>query len=469
MAANMEMSHMTASNRGNVRGRSRWSAPLLALLAGAGLAGCGGLLDVENPNNVNAEDVEKPAAATALANGAQRQVSFGVDGLVLLASEASDELEWSGSRDAWLEIDQGKFSNGYNEFSDANIAAGATYSGVAFLAARWLADKAVAVLEAQQKAGTLIDKSNLAKAYLWSAIWYVSAADLMDDVVLGSNRDSAAAPIGEAAMRTLYDTAVTRLTKGLALATGTLRVDILMMRARAYFNQAIWDRVHNPKRAGGGIVAAGANVSAAVADAQAALAAAPSPTYRLQFTYSAATGSSEFGGWIGSRQEMRIAPTYAARVGSAKWGATTLMDPIDNTADPRVDAEQKMFAAASTYWPLTITSTREMYLILAEAALAGVGSAGTFAGNINALRALDGLSAWTGAAGQPSAQGMLAYERQANLFLMGRRLADHYRFNVRSPEWLPNSQAVTQPGTFFPITARECLSNPNIGAAKCST
>ncbi len=454
---------MTSTYRLNGRGRSHWSAPLVALVAAAGLAGCGNLLDVENPNNVASDDVLLPVAATALVNGAQRHVSFAVNEAVLLEAEASDELEWSGSRDGWLELDQGKLSNGYNEFTDAR------YPDVA--RARWLADFAIKTLEDQQAKGTLISPTNLARAYLWAALIYTTAADLFDDIVIGSDRDSAGPPIGEAAMRDLYATAAGYLGKALALpaATGNLKVDILMMRARANFGQAVWDRVHNPKRAGGGIITAGANVSQAVQDAQDALTAAPNATYRLQFTYSAATGSSDFGGWIGSRQEMRIAPTYAARVGSNKWGATTLMDPIDNKADPRVDAIKKEMEGASTYWPQTITSTREMHLILAEAALTGVASAGTFDGHINALRALDGLSAWTGAAGQPTAQAMLAYERQANLFLYGRRLTDMYRFNVRSPEWLSTAQAISAPGTFFPITARECLSNPNIGAAKCST
>lgn len=449
---------MTSTYRLNGRGRS-WSAPLVALVAAAGLAGCGNLLDVENPNNVAADDVTLPVAATALVNGAQQRVSFAVNGTLLVYSEATDELEWCGSRDGWLELDQGKLSNGYNEFTDSY------YPLVA--RARWMADFAIKTLEQQQAAGTLISTTNLARAYLWAGVIYTTAADMFDDIVIGSDRDSAGPAIGEAAMRGLYDTAIGYLTTGLGLATGTLAVDIRMMRARAAFNQAVWDRVHNPKRAGGGIVAAGANVTAAVADAQAALAAAPNATYRLQFTYSSATGSSEFGGWIGSRQEMRIAPTYAARVGSNKWGATTLMDPIDNVIDPRVDAEQKAYAAASTYWPMTITSTREMHLILAEAAMAGVATGATAQTHINNLRALNSLGAWDGAT--PAPQTMLAYERQSNLFLMGRRLSDHYRFSITSPQWLSTSQALSAPGTFLPITARECLSNPLIGAAKCST
>ena len=85
--------------------------------------------------------------------------------------------------------------------------------------------------------------------------------------------------------------------------------------------------------------------------------------------------------------------------------------------------------------------------------------------HINNLRALNTLGAWNGATPAPTT--MLAYERQANLFLMGRRLSDHYRFSANSPQWLSTSQAISAPGTFLPITARECLSNPLIGGENC--
>jgi hypothetical protein len=47
-----------------------------------------------------------------------------------------------------------------------------------------------------------------------------------------------------------------------------------------------------------------------------------------------------------------------------------------------------------------------------------------------------------------------------NLFLQGRRLADHYRFDDPSPEW--NPEAKSDDGTFLPIAITEVRSNPNI-------
>jgi len=77
------------------------------------------------------------------------------------------------------------------------------------------------------------------------------------------------------------------------------------------------------------------------------------------------------------------------------------------------------------------------------------------------------LPPWTGAAGQPTALQMLQHERMANLFLTGRRLADLYRFNLDNAQWEPTAQARSG-NWFLPISAQECLSNPNIGAAGCS-
>ncbi len=445
---------MTTTYRLSGRGRSRWSAPLLALAA-AGLVGCGSLLEVDNPNNIKAEDTEKPVAATSLVNGAERQVSFGISAVLLPIAEISDELEWVGSRDAWLELDQGKVSNGYNEFTDAAMPPMA--------AARWLADDAITVLEKQQAASTLQDPLDLAKAYLWGGIAYVTIADWFDDFVF-SNKDSAGTPIGHANMRGLYDTAEGYLTKGLGLANAngdaSLALTIRAMRARERFAKAVW-----VKTAGGGLVNA-ADVAGAVTDANAVLNAVPSPDWKFEFTYNSITGTPDPGGWINSRHEMRLGPPYVAQVSPNKWGATILQDPIDAKPDPVVDAIQKKFKTDDLYTAYTVVSAREMHLIVAEAALAGGNTIG-FQTAINDLRDLDGLSNWTIASSVP-ALTMLQYERQANLFMQGRRLADQYRFAIPATNWNAGAEALTKPGTFLPITARECLSNPNIGAEKCS-
>jgi hypothetical protein len=59
----------------------------------------------------------------------------------------------------------------------------------------------------------------------------------------------------------------------------------------------------------------------------------------------------------------------------------------------------------------------------------------------------------------PTAQDLLIHERRVNLFLQGRRLNDMYRFGIQSSMWQASSSAVTNPGTFLPITKVELDAN----------
>jgi hypothetical protein len=104
-----------------------------------------------------------------------------------------------------------------------------------------------------------------------------------------------------------------------------------------------------------------------------------------------------------------------------------------------------------------------MHLILAEDALVR-GDNAAFSTHINAARAWGGLSDWTAGSGV-SQEDILIHERQVNLFIMGRRLNDMYRFDIESDMWEPASTAASAPGTFFPITKSEidanCFINPD--------
>jgi hypothetical protein len=449
------------------KGRSRWSAPIAGLLA-AGLLGCGGLLDVSNPNNIKGDDILLPAAGTALANGVLSRVASGIDQAALPYHVASDEMAWIGSRDGFRELDQGKLSNAFNEFSDGFFPALAQ--------ARWLADEAIAILEEEQTAATIVNVLDLARVYLYAAMAYVTIGNIYDDYVF-SDRATAGQPIGPANMGSLYVTAIDYLTRGLAIASGrdaNLTRELTAMRARANFDRAVWDLVGNTPVSTGMVNSASSFVTAAVADANAVLGmSGTTAAWKYEFTFSSGTsgtGGNTHGLWLNTRQENRLGGTYVQlHPTNPTWNdVTVLLDPIDNVPAPFVHATQRAFKAASQFVPITMLSTREMHLILAEAALAG-GNTGGFATAINNLRAIDGLTAWNQGAPQVPALTLLMHSRQSNLFLQARRLSDQYRFDVASPEWQAGSQALTSPGRFFPITAIECLANPNIGAGNCST
>ena len=137
-----------------------------------------------------------------------------------------------------------------------------------------------------------------------------------------------------------------------------------------------------------------------------------------------------------------------------------LKDPLDNKGDPELARfllnKTEGFLKKTRYGSLTFLSARELHLIVAEAALAGGDNAG-FQNAINAERALDSLTAYTGAG--PTALAMLHYERQRNLFMQGKRLFDEYRFGTNADLWQAGSEAITKPGTFLPITISERLAN----------
>ncbi|HYU79076.1 MAG TPA: RagB/SusD family nutrient uptake outer membrane protein, partial [Vicinamibacterales bacterium] len=140
--------------------------------------------------------------------------------------------------------------------------------------------------------------------------------------------------------------------------------------------------------------------------------------------------------------------------------------PITGLVDPelrRAAIEFKGTSATQLYGSLTVVSARELYLILAEAGLAAgdtLSATGQFAANINAVRTLNALPAYDPAnAAHPRPLDMLKYERKVNLFLQGRRVHDLYRFGERADQWqitTPVAEAVSAPGTFFPITRSNC-------------
>ena len=110
------------------------------------------------------------------------------------------------------------------------------------------------------------------------------------------------------------------------------------------------------------------------------------------------------------------------------------VDPVTNAVDPVLTAAITECCIKGTQngngdlVPMTIVSAREMYLILAENALAQ-GNTAAFTTNINAIRAFNSLPAYSGT---PAARDMLIHERLVNLWLQGRRLSDMYRFGIKS-------------------------------------
>jgi len=465
------MKTITATSLRGVLGTgSPWLGALPLVVT---VAACTSLLDVKNPNNVNEGDLSNPASASSQANGVLSSLARAWGNILTPYAVATDELTWIGSRDAWQTLDQGTLTEPTNEFVDAAFF----YVGEA----RWFADATIRRLTGFAAAGTLADTSNLESSYLYAALIYTTIGDVFDNFPIGSDKTVAAPPVGPANMGQVYDAAIAYATSGISLAQKTghksLELALTAARARAEHAKAVWALFPHPATPTGPPTNPLVIDAAATADAKAALTLAASltePDWRYRFTYSQPTVTTDIGFEVNERLEMRIGPVYAGRACTVSGCATggkvavkatdipasiNLKDPIDNVPDSYLSAVLSEFLGNTRYGPLTMLSAREMHLIVAEAALAGGDTPG-FTAAINKVRALSGLPTKydPSNAAHPTPINMLHYEREVNLYLQGRRLADEYRFGAPADVWLPGKEATTTP-VFLPITISERLAN----------
>ena len=412
---------------------------LISLLLGFSLIGCD--LEVDNPNSLLEGDLKDPSAAAALANGAWNASLRGITYMMMPHAVATDESVWIGSRDAWYQIDKGGMTNVYNEFVDQAwpyISEG-----------RWMSDKAIAILEGL--GADLPDEQDLVLAYLSGAMVRVYIADMFEDFVY-SDKTEAGTPIGAANMSQLYDEALALLTKAKALATGDNAVKVLSLVARAEHAKAVWGKV-NPVNTASPYVSAGASAAASAAALMGA-------DWKWKMNFSSSTVSNYMSGQINDRQEMDLFQNALVETATPGAGGDPQPnDPVTGLPDSRMSASAAEFRAGGggTQWaPVTITSLREMHLIIAESKKAGGDDAGCLA-ELNALRTFDSLDPYPSGTDAGTA---LQHERRANLFLQSRRLSDMYRFNLTSTVW--DAVEKSPAGSYFPITISEIRANPNI-------
>ena len=412
---------------------------LISLLLGFTLIGCD--LDVDNPNSLLESDLQDPSAAAALANGAWNASLRGITYMMMPHAVATDESVWIGSRDAWYQIDKGGMTNVYNEFVDQAwpyISEG-----------RWMSDKAITILEGL--GADLPNDQDLVLAYLSAAMVRVYIADMFEDFVY-SDKTEAGSPIGAANMSQLYDEALAILGKASSLATGDNAVKVLSLVARTRHAKAVWGKV-NPVNTASPYVSAGASEAAAAAALMGA-------DWKWRMKFSSSTVSNYMANQINDRQEMDLFQNALVETATPGAGGDPQPnDPVTGLPDSRMTASATEFRAGGggTSWsPVTITSLREMHLIIAESKKASGDDAGCLT-ELNALRAFDSLDPYPSGTDAGTA---LQHERRANLFLQSRRLSDMYRFNLTSTVW--DAVEKSAAGSFFPITISEIRANPNV-------
>ncbi len=439
----------------------RIKASVLTLVTALTLSGCGDLLDVNNPNNLVEESISNAAAASAVVNGSLSLVSSAISQIWQPYLVTSDEVYWIGSRDAWLALDQGFVGNPENEFSDGafpSVGRG-----------RWMADQAIKILQGHAS-GDPSFNYDLARANHFAGIMYTVIGEVMEDFAF-SDKTESGAPVGPGNMSSVLNSGISYLDAAISsyesLGNADRAVAAKAMRARAHQSRAIWD-VINPTASG---TFTTVNASAAAADAQAVITAAGGNSADVEYdlVYSSGSQTNSMGGWINDRKENQYSTQLVTLDANNNRTGVAMMDPIDNIVDPAVTKRMKSWGCGAAdgncgpYSPLTISSTRLMHLILAENALAG-GDGATFTTHINHIRAMDGLTAFSG---QISNNDMLQHTRRANTMIMGLRLADMYRFGLTDPKWEAQSDAISTPGEMLPITIIEIRANCHLNGQGC--
>lgn len=418
------------------------------------------LLDVNNPNNLVEEAIRDEALASAVVNGSQALVSDAISQIWQPYLVASDEFFWIGSRDAWLSLDQGFISDPSNEFTDGAFPSVGQ--------ARWMADEAIGILEGHVAENPSSESlsDDLARAYLFAGIIYMIIGEVQEDFTLSDRQESAPA-IGPSNMYQMLDQAIEYLDKAVAGSTDDVHMQALAVRARAKHSRGIWDKIKPSPNTGAPLVSS----ASAVADALEVIGLAGGVTadWNYNFHYSAGTVGNSMASWVNDRKENQVDQSLVRLDAANDIDDIALTDPIDNVKDPALRMRIATFkdgafdSKGSVYSPMTVASTRMMHLIAAEHEMANGNDAG-FATHINHVRAMDGLTPYSG---QVDALEILEHERRVNLFVMGVRLADMYRFGSRDSKWEPNGDAIIAPGTLLPITLVEVRANCYLNGLGC--
>jgi starch-binding outer membrane protein, SusD/RagB family len=419
----------------------------LALMAAVGVAGCDSLLDVENPNNVAQEDVEQPQALTAMVNGAANRGAVAHAFVIRMSTTVSDETTQTGSWDAARDMNNGNLRDPGNAdvndgFNDAAVG-------------RWMADETLALAQNFEQEG-LARPADVMDAFLYAGLARLLIADNFEDFVY-SNRTQSGPPIGTDNMGQVYDQALdlftSMRTRAQAAQDTERQLQAAALIARTHWSKALWQKMHPRGNVPGDPLV---NSSAAVSAVQDFFALNPPADWRFSQEYGTGSQQNTLSNWVNTRREIRPSDRHIIATAGSGVQEVILEDPIDGIVDPALSRRIWEVVDAVNWAPIPMVSTREMHLILAEAALAA-GSTGEFENRINAVRALEeGLSPYTG---QLPALDMLIHTREVNLYLQGRRLMDQYRFGIQSATWLPSSDAVTRPGSFFPIGEEERQTN----------
>lgn len=411
----------------------------LALAAVVGIAACGDLLTVSDPQRYTSEDLDD--ALPAVANGVEGAVHEVIDNWVVYQSLLSDTYQHTGTWQGYDEIDHGRFIYGQVDMDGVLNS---------LLRARWFAG------DAEERFIRVLGEADAAKSPLTAQARLGGA---FADLLIGMTAcEAPAVNDGPAVADTeILAQAVQKFTATIATANAAGASDIAMAatagRARANLLLEKW--------------------SDAVADAK---------QIPNGFSYDAKF-NNQSANWIVTVTTATFNKAAGLRekwwhlVDDGTGGPTFMRDPYTNEHDPRKPVYWDGGRSTDNITPhysqwkykvetddIPLVHSSEMRLIEAEVLYRNGDYAGAMA-IVNANRDAVGLAPIPVPTDATAMRDIILSERDAELFMEGIRAVDLYRFGVTKEIFSamndPERPASGRP-TKFPLTDTEAVYNNNI-------
>jgi hypothetical protein len=418
-------------------------------------------LDVTNPGPVQDSFLVTEDAQLGVVNGTGRALSEAMNYVSYTGAAISREITPSGSI--------GSFGISLRQ-QEGNLDANETSTHWSLSSrARWMAE------DGATRMATVYGSNSSSNANYAKILLYAGYANrLMGENFCCAVIDGGAATAGS----TYFDRALTNFNEAITVATSAGETALVTAakagRASVYVSQGKW--------------------SDAVSEANEVLSAGGDNfKYELPYfdgygtdvynrIYYATSGDGPYRAgtvWRTAYEEYtqtasdaRVGFIYKEKAGGAAWtpagGAELEIESGDATVNGKIIPWLAQQKHANRNSPIRLSSSQEMYLIKAEAAL-NSGSVSDAVTNINAVRTLAGVDP-IAAADATAGWTMLKRERGIELWLEARRLGDMRRWKSTSAPGTYHAYETTNwegaayaPAYLsFPISQGEMDTNPNI-------
>ncbi len=426
---------MNTCTRDPVRSAARVGALGLLVLAGS-MAGCDGLLEVDAPNQVIAEDLENPTNAPLVVGSAVADFECALAFYILSSSLLGDQLIDTQLAAATWDYDRRGFADGRGAYADNTCNSTGNIFGVyrPVATARWAADNALRNLQTWSDSEVPGSRQEL--------IATAAAYSAYSHILLGEGFCSAAIDVGpELTPNQVFALAEERFTQVIEVGGAAGRSDLVNMafvgRARARINM--------------GRGAEAAEDARRVPDG-----------FQKMANYSTASARSgnHLYRWVNRFGWSSVGPLYQ---NLEVDGVPDPRVPVTNTGSTGADAfttvwSQGKYPAEGS--PIPIATWREAQLIIAE-----VEGGQAAVDIINGLRDRHGLPHFQ-STDPAEIRAQVIEERQRELFLEGHHIYDITRFDLPlNPS--PGTPYPIKGGTYgsttcLPLPQVERENNPNI-------